>query len=86
MLQKKTKSILAELDSHLIEREPHNFVESKASNIIQGAINLIQYIHENFDQTAADELERRIINSIRARDPRKFSKAVHKLKESHQNK
>jgi hypothetical protein len=81
-LQKRTKSILAELDSHFASRDTHNFVESRANNIIQGAINLIQYIHENFDQPAAEDLERRILNSIRARDPRKFSKAVQRLKES----
>lgn len=81
-MQKRTKSILAELDSHLVVRDNHNFVESRANNIIQGAINLIQYINENFDQGAAEDLERRLLNSIRARDPRKFSKAVQKLKES----
>ena len=81
-MQKRTKSILAELDAHLINREPHSFLESKASNIIQGAINLIQYIRENYDHDTAEELERRMLNSIRAQDPKKFSKAVSKLKES----
>lgn len=81
-MQKKTRGLLAELDSHIMEREPHNFVESKASNIIRGAINLLQYIKENFDAETADELERRMLGSIKAHDPAKFSRAIHRLRES----
>ena len=79
---RKTKSLLSELDSHLIEREPHNFVESRANNIIQGAIHLLQYIKENFDAEVSDELERLMLNSIKAHDPTKFTRAIHRLRES----
>ena len=65
-----------------MEREPHEFVESKASNIIRGAINLLEYIKKNFDTATADELERRIIGSIKSHDPAKFTRAIHRLRES----
>lgn len=81
-MQRKTRGLLAELDTHIMEREPHNFVESKASNIIRGAINLLQYIRENFDVATAEELERRMIGSIKSHDPAKFSRAIHRLRES----
>lgn len=81
-MQRKTRSLLAELDTHIMEREPHEFVESKASNIIRGAINLLEYIKKNFDTATADELERRIIGSIKSHDPAKFTRAIHRLRES----
>ncbi len=41
---KKTRSILEELDSHFIEKDKENVLESRADHVIQGAINLINSI------------------------------------------
>jgi hypothetical protein len=79
-LQKKTRSLLEELDSLRLHKDRENLVESRANNIIQGAINLVNFIRENYDAAAAEELERRLINSIRAQDPAKFSRGVKRLK------
>ena len=79
-MQKKTRSLLEELDSLRLHKDRENLVESRASNIIQGAINLVNFIRENYDPAAAEELERRLINSIRAQDPAKFSRGVKRLK------
>lgn len=78
-MQKRTRSILDELDSLLAQKDKKNLVESRASNVIAGAINLINYIKENYDAEAADELERRLINSIRSQDPQKFIRGVRRL-------
>jgi hypothetical protein len=44
-MQKRTRSILEELSSARINKEdPELFVESKATHIIDSAINLVQYI------------------------------------------
>jgi hypothetical protein len=80
-LQKKTKSILDELDTLLTSRDRESFVESRASHVIQGAINLLNFIRENYDRETAGELERRLINSIRGQDPSKFSRGVRKLRD-----
>jgi hypothetical protein len=80
-LQKRTRSILNELDSFVVVKDKAHFIESKASNLIQGAINLLQYIRENYDSATADEMERRLINSIRSQDSNKFSRGIKKLKE-----
>jgi hypothetical protein len=77
-LQKRTRSILDELDSLLVERDKNKLIESRASNVIAGAINLINYIRENYDNDVAEELERRFINSIRAQDPKKFIRGIRK--------
>jgi len=72
--------LLEELDSLRLHKDRENLVESRANNIIQGAINLVNFIRENYEPAAAEELERRLINSIRAQDPAKFSRGVKRLK------
>lgn len=84
-MQKRTRSILDELDSLLVHKDRENLVESRASNVIAGAINLINYIKENYDVEAADELERRLLNSIRSQDPNKFIRGVRRLRGSNED-
>jgi hypothetical protein len=79
-LQKRTRSILDELANMSVTRDRENLVESRASNVIAGAINLINYIRENYDAEVSAELERRLLNSIRAQDPSKFSRGIKKAK------
>lgn len=80
-MQKRTKSLLAELDSIPTHRDRENFVESRAANVIQSAINLMNYIKENYDNETAGELERRLLNSIRSGDSSKFVRGIRKLKD-----
>ena len=77
---KRTRSILDELDNHLISKDREHLLESRAGHVIQGAINLINMIRENYDAEAAAELERRLLNSIRAQDPVKFTRGIRRLK------
>ena len=83
-MQKKSRSILDELDTLLIHKDRENLVESRASHVISGAINLINYIKENYDTEQAAELERRLLNSIRAQDPTKFARGVRRFKNDSQ--
>jgi hypothetical protein len=80
-LQKKTRSILDELAHLPVSRDRENLVESRATHVIGGAINLINYIKENYDEEQAAELERRLINSIRSQDPAKFTRGVRRFKD-----
>lgn len=75
-MQKKTRSILDELDNLLIHRDREKLLESRANHIIQGAINLINAIRENYDLETAEDLERRLINSIKAQDTAKFARGI----------
>lgn len=79
-MQKRARSILDELDTLLSHKDRENLVESRASHVIQGAINLINYIRENYTPEQADELERRLINSIRTREPDKFKRGVRRMR------
>ena len=80
-MQKRTKSLLAELDSIASQRDKENFVESRAANVIQSAINLLSFIKENYDTDTSGELERRLLNSIRSGDSSKFTRGIRKLKD-----
>lgn len=83
-MQKKTRSLLEELDTLRLHKDRENLVESRANHVITGAINLIQFIRENYDTAQAEELERRLLNSIRAQDSSKFSRGVKRLKNENQ--
>ncbi len=78
-MQKKTRSLLEELDSLRLHKDRENLVESRANHVIQGAINLIAFIRENYAPDQADELERRLLNSIRAQDTSKFSRGIKRI-------
>ncbi len=79
ILQKKTRSILEELDSFRLQKDRENLVESRANHVISGAINLINFLRESYTAQQADELERRLMNSIRAQDTSKFSRGVKRI-------
>lgn len=78
-MQKKTRSILEDLDLFLSTRDQNQVLESRAVNIIQGAINIINSIRVSYDEETALELERRLINSIRMQDPAKFTRKLRSL-------
>jgi hypothetical protein len=78
-LQKKTRSLLEELDLLRLHKDKENLVESRANHVITGAINLINFIRENYDKEQSEELERRLINSIRSQDTAKFSRGIKRI-------
>lgn len=80
-MQKRTRSILSELDELLTHKDKENLLESRANNVINSAIHLIKYIHENYDAEKAGELERRLLNAIKGQDPSKFTRGIRKLKD-----
>ena len=81
-MRKSTRSILQELSDVGLHRDPNLVIESRGSNIIQSAINLLEMIRESYDLETAAELERRFINSIKANDPAKFKRGIKRIQES----
>jgi hypothetical protein len=77
-MQKKTRSLLEELDSMYIERDQRHVIENRASNIIASAIRLLEQIDENYPADQAENLTRKLINAIRLRNPEKFTRTVRK--------
>lgn len=84
-MSQKPKSILEELNSlhsARFNKDKENLIESRANNIIQSAINLINLIRESYDEETAGDLERRLLNSIKSQEPVKFSRGIQRVKES----
>lgn len=81
-MQKKTKSILEELDTlyeeKYAERDRRYFIESRANNVITSAIRLLEQIEDEFTPEQADNLTRKLLNAIRSKDATKFSRTVRK--------
>ena len=77
-MQKKTRSLLEELDAMYIERDSRHVIETRASNIITSAIRLLEQIDESYTPEQADNLTRKLINAIKLRDPGKFTRSVRK--------
>lgn len=82
----KTRSILQELNEIAEVRNKEALFESRATNIINSAINLLESIHKNYDAETADELERRFINAIKGQDTAKFTRGMRKITESKKQK
>tara|TARA_Y100000114_G_C11725226_1_gene310593 strand:+ start:260 stop:526 length:267 start_codon:yes stop_codon:yes gene_type:complete len=81
-MKRQTRSILQELNNLPLNRDTDHLVESTASNLIGSCINLIQMIHESYDPITANDLERRLINSIKTSDPKKFKRGIDKIVEA----
>ena len=82
----KTRSILQELNQVASTRNMDALVESRATNIINSAINLIESINKNYEPEIADELMRRLLNAIKGQDPAKFTRGIRRISESRKNK
>ena len=78
----QTRSILQELNSIADVRSTDSLIESRAANIINSAINLLESIHKNYDSASADELERRFVNAIKGQDPAKFTRGIRRIAEA----
>jgi len=75
-MQKKTRSLLEELDAMYIERDQRHVIENRAANVIASAIRLLEQIDESYAPDQAENLKRKLLNAINQRDPGKFTRTV----------
>jgi hypothetical protein len=75
-MQKKTRSLLEELDSMYIERDQRHVIENRAANVIATAIRLLEEIDSSYSPEDAQNLQRKLLNAINQRDPGKFTRTV----------
>lgn len=85
-MKKTTRSLIEELNSIAAKKDKEAILETRAAHIINGAINLLALLKENFSEEQAQELERRFINSIRTSDPNKFSRGIRKFRDLKEDK
>ncbi len=79
-MQKRTRSILEELDAihteKFADRDRRYIIESRASNVIASAIRLVEQIEESYPPDQAENLVRKLLNAIKAKDAGKFTRTV----------
>jgi hypothetical protein len=81
-VKRSTRSLLEELNNISSKRNSEEAIESRATHVIDSAINLLNLIRENYTAEQAYELERRMINSIKGGDSGKFVRSIRKLRDN----
>lgn len=77
-MEKKTRSLLEELEILSRNRDTKHIIESRANSIITSAIHLLEVIERNFTVEQAEILERKLLVAIKNRDSKKFSNSLKK--------
>lgn len=80
-MKRKTRSILEEINDLVPSKSRQEVINSRASHVLTSVINFLDSIHESYDQTTAETLERKLLNSIRARDATKFTNSLKRVEE-----
>jgi hypothetical protein len=80
MKDARVKSLIEELDLFVPQRDKHQILEARASNVIASAVNLMNLIAESFSEEEADELQRRLLGAIKNRDPDKFNRKIREFR------
>lgn len=78
----KIKSLLDELEHMVPKKDKYLVLEARVHHFITSGINIMKQIDENFSAEEADELTRRLFNSLKGRDPAKFQRKIRQLKEA----
>lgn len=76
---RKARSILEELNQISVDRDRNHVVSNRGEHVINSAINLIEQIETHYDEQTAKDLKNRLINSIKAKDIKKFSRGIGKV-------
>lgn len=79
-MKKNTRSLLEELESVAENRDTSHIIESRANNIINSAIHLLEVIDRNYSEEQAAILEKKLLIAIKNRDTEKFSKSLKRTK------
>jgi hypothetical protein len=75
-MKPRTRSILSELENISKHYDQKQLVETQARNAIASVNNLISLIRETYSEDISNDLEKRLLNSIRTGDETKFVKGI----------
>ena len=76
---RKTRSILEELNQISVDRDRNHVVSNRGEHVITSAISLLEQIDTYYDEDTAKDLRNRLVNSIKGRDVKKFSRGISKI-------
>ena len=76
---RKARSILEELNQISVDRNKDYVVENRGEHVINSAIRLLEEIDNAYSPEQAKDLASRLVNNIRGRDAKKFSRGIKKI-------
>lgn len=83
-MKSKTRSILSELENISKYYDQKQLIETQARNSIASISNLLILIRETYSEEIANDLEKRLFNSIKSGDENKFVKGVRRANQTTQ--
>jgi hypothetical protein len=78
-MKETTKSLLESLVDMAPSQDTSLVIEVRGSHIIASAIQLLDTIEKNYGAQLAEDLEKRLLSSIRNRNSGKFTRATKTL-------
>ncbi len=78
-MKPRTKSLLESLVELSPNQDRSLIIESRGNNLIASAIQLLDLIQEHYGEPAAQDLEKRLLSSIKNRNNGKFVRATRTL-------
>ena len=79
-MKKKTRSILEEINSIAPKSSKEQILSYRSENVLGSAIQLLEYIETNFEETTQADLRKRFMLSLKNKDMGIFERGVMKLK------
>jgi hypothetical protein len=80
-MQKRTRSLLEELEIIGNNRDMNHVIESRAHNVITSAINLLELMSRHYSPEKAEILEKKLLSAIKGKDAQRFAKSLRKKDE-----
>lgn len=81
-MEKRTKSLLEEINSISPKRDKTQLIESRGTNALGAIINLLEMIDSNYDTETAEDFQKRVLLSIKSRDNTRFLRGIKKLRDN----
>ncbi len=78
----KFRSLIDELSDYAPTNNRDLFIEGRADQVMASVKNLMHLIRESYDEETADDLLKRLVNSIRSEDENKFRRRIRQIRES----
>ena len=82
----KFRSLVDELSDYAPMKDRDLFIESRAQQVLASVGHLMRLIRENYDAETADDLQRRLLSSIKSDDDMKFRRKIRQIRESKEPK
>lgn len=78
-MNNSTKNIIDDLNKYITDSNIKQTIESRGVSLIESVVHLLEAIENNFDSETSVDLERRLINSIKSKDPSKFKRKIRQV-------